>query len=110
RAYFGNSFVAPTLYQLYGPAAQGFTTPYNLPLLPAAGSPRSPTLQSQVQSGSNPDLVPSTAQNYGFGIVYSPKWAPGLTISADYFNVLQQNVVSTIGAVTIANSVNQLGA
>jgi iron complex outermembrane receptor protein len=108
RGYFGNSFVAPNLFQLDGPAASGFSTPYNLAANPSGF--RSPTLQSQVLAGSNPNLVPSTAQNWGFGAVYSPKWAPGLTISADYFNVLQKNVISTIGAVNIATSVNNLGA
>ncbi len=108
RGYFGNSFVAPDLYSLHGPAGAGFTTSYNLPLTPIG--PNSANLQSIALSGSNPNLVPATAQNWGAGLVYSPKWAPGLTVSADYFNVLYKNVVSTLGTFTIASSVNRLGA
>ena len=34
----------------------------------------------------------------------------GLTIAADYFRTLQQNIVGTIGGATILTSVNDLGA
>ncbi len=108
RASFANSFVAPNLYQLYGPASVGFTGTITLPTGPAPTDPLA-NGQANVSIGSNPNLVPSTAQSYGFGAVYSPSWAQGLTISADYFNVLQQNPITSIDPGLIATSVNQFG-
>src|SRR4051812_3274760 len=101
RSTFSNSFVAPNLFQTNGPTATGFsnTITFN-------GVVQD---QAQVQSGSNPDLVPSTAQAITAGLVYSPKFIPGLTISADYFRTLQQLIVSTLGATTIIQSVEANG-
>jgi iron complex outermembrane recepter protein len=107
RASFANSFVAPNLYQLYGPSSSGFSPPIALP--PAPMAMNGPGQQVPVLSGSNPNLLPSTAQSYSAGLVYSPKWARGLTISADYFNVLQQSTVGTIGGQVILPSVNLSG-
>jgi iron complex outermembrane receptor protein len=101
RSTFSNSFVAPNLFQTNGPASTGFTTTIDLGF--------GPEDQAQVKSGANPDLVPSTAQAITAGMVYSPKFVPGLTISADYFRTLQQLIVSTLGSSLILNSVEQLG-
>jgi iron complex outermembrane recepter protein len=101
RSTFSNSFVAPNLFQTNGPTSTGFTTTITL-----NGHVQD---QAQVQTGSNPDLVPSTAQAITAGLVYSPKFIPGLTISADYFRTLQQLIVSTLGSTLILNSVEALG-
>jgi iron complex outermembrane receptor protein len=102
RSTFSNSFVAPNLFQTNGPASTGFTTTISFPGF-------GPQDQAQVKSGANPDLVPSTAQSITAGLVYSPKFVPGLTLSADYFRTLQQLIVSTLGSSLILNSVEQLG-
>ena len=102
RATYSNSFIAPNLYQTVGPSSQGFSQGITF-----AGVPQD---QAQVRSGSNPDLVPSNAENYSAGLVYSPSYVPGLVISADYFRILQQNIVSSLGGNTILQSVNALGA
>jgi outer membrane receptor protein involved in Fe transport len=65
--------------------------------------------QAQVMSGSNPDLVPSTAQSITAGLVYSPKFVPGLTITADYFRTLQQLIVGALDTDSILVSVEALG-
>ena len=101
RGTFSNSFVAPTLYQLDGPSATGFSTTISF-----NGVVQD---QAQVLTGSNPDLIPSTAQSITAGLVYSPKFVPGLTITCDYFNTLQQLIVGVLGGPTILNSVNDLG-
>jgi iron complex outermembrane recepter protein len=101
RSTFSNSFVAPNLFQTNGPSSTGFSNTISF-----NGVVQD---QAQVQNGSNPDLVPSTAQAITAGLVYSPKFVPGLTISADYFRTLQQLVVGTIGATAILNSVEALG-
>jgi len=101
RSTFSNSFVAPNLFQTNGPSSTGFTSSITL-----HGVVQD---QAQVQTGSNPDLVPSTAQSITAGLVYSPKFIPGLTISADYFRTLQQLIVSTLGSTLIINDVENNG-
>ncbi len=101
RSTYSNSFVAPTLYQLYGPQSSGFS-----PSLSLNGIVQD---QAQVLAGSNPDLVPSTAESYTAGIVYSPHFVPGLTVTADFFKTLQRGIVGVIGGQTILSSVNALG-
>ena len=101
RGTFSNSFVAPTLYQLDGPVISGFSTTITL-----NGNVQD---QAQVLNGSNPDLIPSTAQSWTAGLVYSPKFVPGLTITCDYFNTLQQGIAGILGGPTILGSVEALG-
>ena len=101
RSTFSNSFVAPNLFQTNGPSSTGFS-----PTITFNGVVQD---QAQVQIGSNPALVPSTAQAITAGMVYSPKFIPGLTISADYFRTLQQLIVSPLGSATIIQSVEALG-
>jgi iron complex outermembrane receptor protein len=108
RATYSNSFVAPNLYQLFGPINQGFTPPVSL--APGPGQAPVPQDQGQVRSGSNPDLVPSKAESYTVGLVYSPSFVPGLTITADYFRNWQKEIVGTLGSATILQSVNEFGA
>ncbi len=105
RATYSNSFVAPNLYQLYGPTSTGFSGSITF-----NGVKQD---QAQVQTGANALLVPSTAESYTAGLVYSPHFIPGLTITADYFRTLQQQIVGTVditGGATILGSVNALGA
>ena len=101
RSTFSNSFIAPNLFQTNGPTSTGFTTTITL-----NGHVQD---QAQVQTGSNPDLVPSTAQAITAGLVYSPKFVPGLTITADYFRTLQQLIVSTLGSTLILTDVEANG-
>ena len=101
RGTYSNSFVAPTLYQLFGPQSTGFS-----PTIALNGMTQD---QAQVLTGSNPNLTPSTAESYTAGLVYSPSFLPGLTVTGDFFKTLQQGIVGTIGAQTILSSVNSLG-
>jgi iron complex outermembrane receptor protein len=108
RGSFGNSFIAPDLFSLNGPNVQGFSPTISL-FNPISGTNQTQD-QAQVLATSNPNLIPSTAQNWTGGLVYSPSWIPGrLTIRGDFFWTLQQNIVSTLPASLILNSVNNLG-
>jgi iron complex outermembrane receptor protein len=102
RATYSNSFIAPTIYQLFGPNIQGFSDTITFPGAPVQD-------QAQVIAGSNPDLVPSKAESYTAGLVYSPHFVPGLVITADFFRTLQQKIVTAFGGQKILNSVNALG-
>jgi iron complex outermembrane recepter protein len=101
RATYSDSFVAPNLFQLNGPAGQGAS--------PTVSIDGGPPGQASVETPTNPNLIPSTAESYSAGFVYSPSFLPGLTITADYFRTLQQGIVAGRGAFLILTSVDQLG-
>jgi iron complex outermembrane recepter protein len=106
RGTYSESFAAPTLFQLFGPGGIGFTSSLNLR---RAGGGAAITGQANARSGSNPDLLPSTSDNYTLGFVWSPKTVKGFSMSVDYFSVEQIDLISTIGSATILQSVELLG-
>jgi len=81
RGTYSESFVAPTTFDLFGGAAQ------NNPTLSFPDG----NIQATTLNTSNPGLKPVTAQNYGGGIVVTPKVIPGLTVSVDYFHIKTKN-------------------
>ena len=102
RGTFSQSFIAPTLYQVSGPTSIGFT-PSGITL---NGNPQD---QAHSLSGSNPSLQPSTADNYNFGVVITPRFVPGLKVSVDYFNIKQEGLIDVLSAQTVLSSVEALG-
>jgi len=71
--------------------------------VPAAqvGSPAldSPANQYQYLQGGNTGLEPETADTYTYGIVLQPRFAPGLAITIDYFDISIDDTISTFGAI-----------
>jgi outer membrane receptor protein involved in Fe transport len=53
--------------------------------------------------GGNPNLAPETADTYSFGFLFSPRFAPTLQVSVDYFDIKIKDRISGIGADTIIN-------
>lgn len=113
RATYGKSFSEASLYNLYGPQSTGFTS--SLSAIRAYNTSGVATggfigLQGHQSGGSNPNLTPSHAKSYTVGLVYSPKWAKGLDITVDYFNIKQTDLVGTLASgLTIIQSVEQFG-
>jgi outer membrane receptor protein involved in Fe transport len=51
----------------------------------------------QQRTVGNTNLRPETARNNSFGIVLSqPSWAPGFSVSLDYFDIKVKDVISTL--------------
>jgi iron complex outermembrane recepter protein len=107
RGTYSKSFSAPTLFQLFGPSGIGFTDPFTL--FPAGGGAPIQNWQSQSSSGSNSSLVPSKSENWTAGLVFAPHQLKGFSLSADYWRIRQHDLISTIGAATILQSVEDLG-
>jgi outer membrane receptor protein involved in Fe transport len=80
---------APTLNDLYSPIVSS-SGPFLDPL--TNFNPGG----IQTLSGGNPALVPEASRTYTGGVVLTPSFIPGLTISADYYQIKLKNAITTI--------------
>lgn len=106
RGTYSKSFAAPTLFNLFGPGGAGFTSALSLQRL--GGGPNI-TGQANSRSGSNPNLKAARSKSWTAGFVYSPKAIKGFSVTMDYFDIKQTDLISTIGNETILQSVELLG-
>ncbi|WP_338244467.1 TonB-dependent receptor domain-containing protein [Aurantiacibacter hainanensis] len=76
----------------------------NIGIVPPSGNGLNPVVQPdpQIQAlfGGNPDLFEETSDSYTFGVVLQPTFIPGLTITADYFDITIDDAIITISAQT----------
>jgi len=105
RASGGASFVAPELFELYGPVSSGSTP--SITYTPVGGG--SNTAQFNQTGGSNPELKPSTAHEWAAGFVYTPKYVKGLSLSVDYSQIKQKDIIGTVPSNTIIQDVETNG-
>ncbi len=85
RSTWGEGFREPSLFELYA-APVVFMTPLDDPL---TGN----NVEATVRTNSNPALQPEDSRNFTAGIVYSPKFVPGLTLTVDLFDIERHDVV-----------------
>lgn len=101
HASYGTSFRAPTLSEddgrdVVGTPGVSVTSVTNL-LYPSLG-PIGSKVNAISIVGGNSSVKPETAETYSFGTDYTPSWLQGAKLSANYFNVNYQNVISAINA------------
>jgi iron complex outermembrane recepter protein len=80
--------------------------------LTSAGTPVTvPNSQSVTPfyTGANAALKPETSKNYTAGFVYSPSWFSGFNITADYYRIRVDNVLTLPTATSILNNCYQYG-
>ncbi len=53
-------------------------------------------------SGGNPDLQPEESESFTFSTVFQPRFAPGLTVSLDYYEISIDKVIASVSAAGIA--------
>lgn len=103
RASTSRDMRAPTLWDLYQQqviTASGITDSlYCDPLAPAGANCVGSNQNGPVNTvgGGNPNLRPETSINNTLGVVFTPRFIPGLTASVDYYHVKIGNAISTIG-------------
>lgn len=56
-----------------------------------------------IVSGSNPNLNVETSDSQTYGIVLLPHWVPGLSLSADYYDINVKGIIANVGAQQIVN-------
>jgi iron complex outermembrane receptor protein len=94
RGSYTEAFHAPTLGELTPASSQNF---------PIVADPFSTQTEPQIEERviGNPNLHPEVAYEWTYGIVYSPKWVKGLTLSADWWHIDMRDIVTALGAQTI---------
>jgi len=92
RGSYSEAFHAPQLFEMTPAGTQDFvpvTDPFSTPTV----------YQIEERTSGNPFLHPEVAYEWTYGIVYSPKWLKGLTLSADWWHVhLRSLIFSFFGA------------
>jgi len=66
--------------------------------LVGAPSLDSPAAQYYFRQGGNQELAPEESDTYSYGIVFTPRFAPGLAITVDYFDIEIDDTIATFGA------------
>ncbi len=88
RATTSRDIRAPTLYDLYAPAAsnnQGFQD-----LLTGV------TANTRTVSQGNPDLKSEVSRTTTAGLVYTPSWLPNFSIAVDTFHIAIDNAITRV--------------
>ena len=129
RASWGQTFRAPSTFDLYAGGAENFpaaldpcrgatavapaTSPYvngnpvAIANCTAAGVPVGGAAQGNLQirglGGGNPFLKPEHGTNFSAGLVYSPSWLDGLDLTLDYWRVNLKDALSVLAPQFILN-------
>ena len=109
RASWGQSFLSPNTFQLFQPAAQNFPAVFDPFINPDSGAANG-TYQPAggvFQSG-NLFLQPEKTDAYSAGVVWTPKFLPGFTMTADWYQVYTKDLI--LGAADFAQVLLTLNA
>ena len=52
----------------------------------------------ELRAIGNPNLQPEVAYEWSYGVVYSPKWIKGLTLTADWWHIDMRSIASLLGS------------
>ena len=127
RANYGRAVRAPNYTETSGPLGQNFAPGFQDPcrsgslgagsqfrqancqadlgaLLSEVDFNNLPTYSLEILSGSNPDLQEETSNSWTIGAVVEPRFAPGLSLTVDYYNIKVNNVIASPSAQQIVNS------
>ena len=83
---------------------------FHLTTAQVLGIEANPANQYQGLTGGNPNLKPEISDTYTGGVVWQPKFIPGLNMSADYFNIKVDQFISGYGATLILNQCVNTGS
>src|SRR5881398_245052 len=91
RGSYTEAFHAPTVREMSPAGQQAF---------PLVKDPFSRLTPEQIEEriSGNPLLQPEVAYEWSYGIVYSPKWLKGMTLSADWWHIDLRSLISPLGA------------
>ena len=87
RAGWGQSFLSPSPQLLFTPTAENFPVLFD----PARGNTLQPP--QGVWQSSNIALKPEKTDSYSAGLVYTPKWLPGFTMTVDMYQLYTKDLI-----------------
>jgi iron complex outermembrane receptor protein len=87
RASFGQSFLSPSPAGLFQPISQNFPVVFD-PVNRVTLQPPSGVFQ-----GGSVTLTPETTDSYTAGVVWTPKFIPGFTMTADWYQMFTKNLI-----------------
>ena len=99
RGSYNKGFIAPSIWNLFGP---------DFASNPSVSTPGG-VGQVTTTTRANPNLDPQDSEQFGVGVVASPRIVKNLTVSADFYNVTLTKV-PVADAQGAANSLNALGS
>ncbi len=105
---YTKSFVAPPLFQAYGPFDMRQVTG-NIPAS-VFGDPALKVYTFNGEDGNNPNLKPATSVSRSVGFVFRPHVIDGLALTADFSSINLYGFAGGIGFNNIINSVDMLGS
>ena len=88
RATWGEGYRQPSLEELYGAPISGLQFSHD----PQNGNVFEP--ETNVLVVSNKDLQPEDSRSFSAGVVYTPKYVPGLDFSIDFWDIERLGVVT----------------
>jgi outer membrane receptor protein involved in Fe transport len=128
RGTYSKAIRAPNIFELFSPQQGTTFRPIDpcdqsaIDALTAAGDPNAANRRTNCaadvganftdpltarfagSSGGNPDLEEETATTYTVGAVLQPRFLPGLTISADYYDISIKNAIAAVSAQDILDN------
>ena len=123
RGAYNRAVRAPNLVDLYSEVSQNFAPAPNDPCslrnigtgsatraanCRADGIPASYdfvyTSSIEILSGGNVNLREETSDNYTAGVILTPRFVPGLSLSVDYFDITVDDVITAPSAQQIMNA------
>ncbi|HLZ74105.1 MAG TPA: TonB-dependent receptor [Phenylobacterium sp.] len=85
------------------PLVQTCANIFHLTPAQVVGIEKNPANQYNGLTGGNPTLNPELSDTYTAGFVLRPAFAPGLSVSVDYFNIKVDHFIAGLGATLILN-------
>jgi iron complex outermembrane recepter protein len=117
RATAADGFIAPSIFNLYGPSSGNsptFSILQGNGALTTGGPGGSlttlTTIQGSTNETSNPNLQASKSKSITAGFVYSPKQVKGLSFTVDYYKISQNGGVGDIDYTSVVADLNAKGS
>jgi outer membrane receptor protein involved in Fe transport len=129
RGTYSRAVRAPNISELFAPAQAAFFRPFDpcdqteIDRLVADGNPNVQTRIANCRAdgipagfsdplsarfagtiSGNENLTEETADTYTVGVVFQPRFIPGLAITADYYNIKIDDAISTVAAQDVVDN------
>ncbi len=96
RASYSTGFRAPSLVQSSTGSLTFSQELQDTTRFAVTGAPEDESSSIQILSGGNPDLDAEESDNFSAGFVLTPPILPGLTLSADFFQIKVESSIASL--------------